>query len=328
MRPRLQNIKGTSNWLYVIVGVFMLSLTIFDLIWLMFDALYTTQSIQNLIDPIFPFYKTIHSDFYFYDGIIVSIFITEFLIRWSIAIWKKLYDKWFFYPFIHWYDVLGCFPTSSFRILRLFRIIGLTYRLHQWGVIDLKNYAIFNTGVHYYNIIIEEISDRVVVKVLTEAKEEIRRGQPLSDAIAQQILQPKKSELALLISQVIQEGIRKKYPQYRTLLRKHILKNVQDAVRNNAEVKQLERIPLIGNQIQTALHTATSEIVFGVIDRLIQDASDSDSEEMMSLILESILEVLLEQQTIKESALATEIILESIDLIVDRVNIKQWKHTE
>lgn len=325
MLPRFQNIKGPLNWLSVVTDIFMLGLTIFDLIWLMFDALYNTQMIKTLVDPILPFYQSIHEDFYFYDGIIVSIFILEFSIRWFAAIQQKTYAKWFFYPFIHWYDVLGCFPTSSFRILRLFRIIGLTYRLQRWQVIDLNNYALFTTLGHYYNIVIEEISDRVVIKVLSQAKNEINRGQPLNQAILKEVVQPRQAELAQLISATLQEGIQAQYPQYQKLLEKYVLHTVGNTVVNNPEVQQIKRIPIVGAQIQNILNTATSEIVFGVVDQLISDLSAPENQAMIALVTESILEVFLQQQSSKGTELTNKIIVESIDLIVKRVRIKNWK---
>jgi len=325
MLPRFQNIKGPLNWLSVITDLFMLGLTIFDLVWLMFDALYNTQTIKSLVDPILPFYQSIHEDFYFYDGIIVSIFILEFSIRWLIAIQQKIYAKWFFYPFVHWYDVLGCFPTSSFRILRLFRIIGLTYRLHHWQVIDLNNYALFNTLGYYYNIAIEEISDRVVIKVLSQTKNEINRGQPLNEAILKEVIQPRQAALAQLVSTTLQEGIQAKYPQYEKLLKKYVIHTVENTVINNPEVQQIKRIPVVGTQIQNALNTATSQIVFGVVDQLISDLSATENRAMVTLIVESILEIFLQQQSSTTTELTNEIIIESIDLIVKRVRIKEWK---
>lgn len=325
MLPRFQNIKGPLNWLSVITDLFMLGLTIFDLVWLMFDALYNTQTIKSLVDPILPFYQSIHEDFYFYDGIIVSIFILEFSIRWLVAIQQKIYAKWFFYPFVHWYDVLGCFPTSSFRILRLFRIIGLTYRLHHWQVIDLNNYALFNTLGYYYNIAIEEISDRVVIKVLSQAKNEINRGQPLNEAILKEVIQPRQAALAQLVSTTLQEGIQAKYPQYEKLLKKYVIHTVENTVINNPEVQQIKRIPVVGAQIQNALNTATSQIVFGVVDQLISDLSATENRAMVTLIVESILEIFLQQQSSTTTELTNEIIIESIDLIVKRVRVKKWK---
>lgn len=325
MLPRFQNIKSPLNWLSVMTDLLMLGLTVFDLAWLMFDALYNTNMVKKIVDPILPFYESIHEDFYFYDGIIVSIFIVEFSVRWLIAIQQKVYAKWFFYPFIHWYDVLGCFPTSSFRILRLFRIIGLTYRLHRWQVIDLNNYALFTTLTYYYNIAIEEISDRVVIKVLSQTKSEINRGQPLNEAILSQVLQPRQKEIAELIGQTLQEGIRAKYPQYQKLLEKYVVKTVENTVINNPEVQQIKRIPIVGAQIQETLNTATSQIVFGVVDQLITDLSAADNQPMIALVTESILEVFLQPQANKSTELTNELILEVIDLIVKRVKVKQWK---
>lgn len=322
------NQKHTLNWFGVIIDILMLILTGIDLIWLMFDALYTNKAVQTFIDPILPFYREVHNNFYVYDGLIVSIFMGEFLIRWVVAIFQQKHSKWFFYPFVHWYDVLGCFPTSSFRILRLFRVIGLVYRLHKWEVIDLNNYAFYKIILHYYNIIIEEISDRVVVTVLNEAKEEINRGQPLSDAIAEQILRPQKAAMAKAIGAIIQEGLRAKYPQYQKLLKKHILQTVQKVVRENEDVQQLERIPLVGSRLNQTLHTATSEIVFGVLDRLILDAASEDSEEIWSVVIDSIIDVLLQQQSTDNKDFANELVLETIDLVINRVMVRQWKTKE
>jgi hypothetical protein len=325
MFPRFQNIKGPLNWLSVLTDLLMLGLTIFDLAWLMFDALYSMHTIKALVDPILPFYQSINEEFYFYDGIIVSIFILEFSIRWLVSIQQKAYSKWFFYPFIHWYDVLGCFPTSSFRILRLFRVIGLTYRLHRWQVINLNDYVLFTTLVHYYNIAIEEISDLLVVKILSQAKDGIHRGKPLNEAILKEVIQPRQTELAQLISANLQKGLEKKYPQYQKLLKKHVIKTVEKTVINNPEVQQIKRIPVVGAQIQSALNTATSQIVFGVVDQLILDFSAKENQAMVALITESVLEVLLQHQSSQSTNLTNEMLVESIDLIVKRVQIKQWK---
>lgn len=323
--PRIKNIKGPLSWLGILVDVAMLTLTTLDLLWLMFDALYSTKTFSALIDPIFPFYNEIHNDFYYYDAIIVGIFIVEFVGRWIVALYRKSYDKWFFYPFANWYDILGCFPTSTFRLLRLFRIIGLTYRLHEWGVIDLNNLALYRIFKHYYNIMIEEISDRVVIKVLSEAREEIKRGDSLSDEIAEKVIQPRQSELAEMITKVIQNGLREKYPQYQDVLKRQINNMVRESIGNNDEILQIARIPMVGKQLHGAINSATSEIVFSVIDTLVTDASDPENKKMICLILESFIDILINNKILNETKVTKEIITESIDLIIERVNVKQWK---
>lgn len=324
---RFKYIKGFLNWSGFILDIAMIALTIFDLFWLMFDALYNMQTIQNLVDPILPFYEQIHKDFYFYDGIIVTIFILELSIRWSIAIYKKTYDRWFFYPFVHWYDVLGCIPTGSFRILRLFRVFGLIYRLHRWRVIDLNNYTLFTTITRYYNIGIEEISDRVIIQVLNRAREKVSVDDPLTDVIIEKVIQPNQYEIAQIVAQSVQNTLGNQYPQYRTLLQHYLVQTVQQVVTDNEEVRQIERIPIVGSQLEKTLHQATSQIVFGVVDCLIQDAADPKNAQTICILIDSILEVLL-QQPLSHTNLGKTLVLDTIDLIVERVRVKNWQQKE
>jgi hypothetical protein len=324
LKERFKNIKGPLNWLGLLVDINMLFLTVVNLAWLMFDAIYNMPTIQKLVDPVFPFYRHIHENFYFYDGIVVSIFIAELLARWVVAIYKKKYKRWFFYPFIHWYDVLGCVPTGSFRILRLFRILSLTYRLHYWQVIDLNNYVLFNTATYYYNGAIEEISDRVIIKVLDRAKDQIQHEDPLTDAVIRKVILPRKAELAQMIGQSIQSTLSEQYPQYSKLLKQYINQTVQSVVSNNPEIRQIERIPIIGPQLEKTLNQATSQIVFGVMDQLVKDAVDPKNERTICVLVDSLLEIILHQQ-LQYNKLSNEISSEAIDLIIERLRVKDWQ---
>src|SRR5690606_42147929 len=48
----------------------------------------------------------------------VSVYLTEFSIRWLVAIARRTHERWFYFPFVHWYDLLGCIPVGSFRWLQ------------------------------------------------------------------------------------------------------------------------------------------------------------------------------------------------------------------
>ncbi|MCP4440513.1 MAG: ion transporter, partial [Aureispira sp.] len=302
---KLQKIKGSSNWLGLIVDIAMILLVVFDLLWLMFDALYAMEGVKSFIDHYFPAYEGIHRWFYVYDGIVVSIFVLEFFSRWAFAIYKKQYDKWFFFPFAHWYDILGCIPTGAFRILRLFRVIGLTLRLHKWGVIDLNEYYIYKVLLHYYNIIVEEIADRVVVKVLEETKEEMQRGTPLTDAIAENVIEPKKAAIVEWTTTHIQTGLQLKYSDYRSDIETYIQEIVDEAVRCNKEIKQIDKIPLLGGRIQHSLNSAISNIVFGVVDRLMLDLADPDRSSTISTMVDAIVDILLDDNHFDRASLPT-----------------------
>ncbi|MEZ5021997.1 MAG: hypothetical protein R2728_01825 [Chitinophagales bacterium] len=86
--------------------------------------------------------------FLYYDLVFVGIFVLELSVRWTIAIFRNTYAKWFFYPFIHWYDVLGCIPLSSFRALRLLRVFSMFYRLNRLGIIDMRSTYILSKQIN------------------------------------------------------------------------------------------------------------------------------------------------------------------------------------
>src|SRR5690606_1072132 len=146
------------------------------------------------------FYHPIHENFIFYDLIFVSIFLAEFVLRWGYAIKASIYDRWYFYPFIHWYDLVGCIPVGSLRFLRILRVISIIYRLHQYKIIDVTQTRLYRFFNFYYEAFMEELSDRIVLKVLSGVLEEVRRGSPLFERIQQDILYPRLDMLSAWIS--------------------------------------------------------------------------------------------------------------------------------
>ena len=92
-----------------------------------------------------------------------------------MAIRKQTYPRWYFYPFLHWYDLLGCIPIGSFRMLRLLRLISLTIRLQKMGIIDaiLEDHPeLGDIGTRMSIEAIELIKERVRVQ---HWKESLRR---------------------------------------------------------------------------------------------------------------------------------------------------------
>ncbi|MDE2421958.1 MAG: hypothetical protein KGO49_12365 [Gammaproteobacteria bacterium] len=73
------------------------------------------------------FKKTLKNINHFITGFLVI----EISVRWLIAIIQQRYFRWFFFPFIRWYEVLGCLPIL--RPLRLFRTFIIAYRLYLLG---------------------------------------------------------------------------------------------------------------------------------------------------------------------------------------------------
>ncbi|HBZ99013.1 MAG TPA: preprotein translocase subunit SecA, partial [Pseudomonas sp.] len=48
----------------------------------------------------------------------VAVFLLDVLLGWTVALFERRYARWYYYPFAHWYDVLGCIPLAGVRWLR------------------------------------------------------------------------------------------------------------------------------------------------------------------------------------------------------------------
>jgi hypothetical protein len=109
------------------------------------------------------------------DLVIVAIFAVEFLWRMFRAPTKMGYVK------SHWYDLLGMVPVShplfrSFRLARILRLVVLTSRFVRATNRSFGEAIVERTVGRYKEIIIEEISDRIILRVLDETERVLTAG--------------------------------------------------------------------------------------------------------------------------------------------------------
>jgi hypothetical protein len=315
------------------VDVIMLVLILVNLTWILLDGLYSSHYVRDAIGSVLPlvvqWYDPIHANFSFYDLFFVAVFVTELLIRWIVAAIRGTYHRWWFYPFIHWYDTLGCIPVGSFRFLRIFRIVSMVFRLQRNQVIDFTRTYLFRQGNKYYRILVEEISDRVVLNVLDGVRKEVRGGSPLVEQVVRNSIEPRKSDLARWLSDRIQVVVGEHYAVYRPDLRQYVDVRIESAVKENREVASLKSIPILGGTIHQTLERAIADIVFQVLDGMIRDLASPQSKVLIEETTGAALDVALFQesdlqleQTIR--TMTTEI----LDQIAERVKVQEWKVEE
>ncbi len=172
-----ENLRNSHETLWLILDLVMLGVLFINLAWLIFDSLYATDFIYGQLGTYFPAlitaYDPIHHNFLFVDLVFIGIFFTEFCVRWAVAIIRKEHLRWYFFPFLHWYDLVGLIPTGATRLFRFLRIFSILHRLHKYKIIDLNQTAIFRFFAFYADVFVEELSDRIVVKVLSDAQKDI-----------------------------------------------------------------------------------------------------------------------------------------------------------
>ncbi|KMQ74976.1 hypothetical protein [Marinobacter subterrani] len=325
-----ENLKSSHQLIWFIIDFLMLGLLILNLAFIIWDSIYNFVAIQNLLKEYAPtiqsMYHPIHERFIFYDLVFVSIFLTEFFVRWGYAIKARVYDRWYFYPFIHWYDLVGCIPVGSLRFLRILRVISIIYRLHQYKIIDVTSTRIYQFLNFYYEAFMEELSDRIVLKVLSGVQEEVKRGSRLFENIQQDILYPRRDMLSDWISARVAEAAREGYVPNRGALRSYLESRVDNALKQNLELSRLKYLPMVGPTIQETLEEAVGDIVANVIHQILDDLASASNHAFIEDIVNVFLPTPEEGQPdeARNEALIT-LIIEIIDAVKGQVKVKHWR---
>ncbi|MEX0605972.1 MAG: hypothetical protein WD623_13765 [Marinobacter sp.] len=324
------NLKSSHQVVWLIIDFLMLGLLIFNLALIIFDSIYSFEAIQNFlgahVGPFKEAYDPIHKNFIFYDLIFVGIFLTEFVVRWTSAIITKVYARWYFYPFIHWYDLVGCIPTGGFRFLRVLRVISIIYRLHKYNIIDVTKTRVFRFINFYYEAFLEELSDRIVIKVLSGAQNEINQGSPLFDRIQNKILYPRREMISDWISARVAQAAEEGYVPNRGALRSYLENRVDNSLKQNTELSRLRFLPVVGPTIQETLEEAVGDIVADVIHQILDDLASTRNH----AFIEDIVNVFLPNPEHQDADEVTneeliKLLDEIIEAIKKQVRVKHWR---
>ena len=330
IRFNRKNLRKDHQLIWFILDFLMLGLLILNLALIIFDFFYSFSGVQRLLSehvPIVPeIYQPIHENFIFYDLVFVSIFLTEFFIRWVNAIATHTYSRWYFYPFIHWYDLIGCIPVGTLRFLRLLRIISIIYRLQKYGVIDITQTRAYQFFAFYYDAFMEELSDRIVVKILSGVQDEISRGSPLFDRIKHDILYPRREMIADWLSQKVAEATQESYMPNRGALRVYLEARVDVALKQNVELSRLKYLPVVGPTIQSTLEEAVGDIVATVIHQLLDDLASSRNHGFIEDVVNAFLpEPEAGGGEHAENEALKNLINEILEAVKKQVHVKHWR---
>lgn len=326
--------KNKKNLPYLITELVMMTLLIVNLNLIVFDWLFQSVTIRELLQDFLPVFHDwyaahIHPDFLRYDLIFISIFLVEFFIRWMISISKNYYRKWYYYPIIHWYDLLGCIPIGTIRFVRLLRIITIMSRLHRMGIIDITRNPLFDFISKYLNILVDEVTDRVVIRMLKNIREEVQDGTPVIDEILDDVITPRKEHLVNWLSYKVQKVADHNYDQYSKDIRNYVDHRINTAVEENSELKKLEALPFVGSYTARMIERATAEIVFNVINGAISDLGSPDNREFIEELTNIAFEDLInDEDTTPLNMVISDMIVQSLDVIIAKVRMQEWKYSD
>lgn len=332
IRFDLQKLKNNPETPWFVLDLLMVGLVIINLLWILFDWMFSATSIASAIYAIAPdfhdFYaQQIHSDFVSYDLMFVWVYLTELTLRWCIAIYKNTYHRWFFYPFVHWYDVLGCIPIGSFRFLRILRVISIIYRLQKLGIIDIRENYFYRQLQKYLGVITEEISDRVVINVLNGVQQEIQQGNPVTHRIQDNVIAPRQEQLVHWLGSRLGNAIDHAYQENERHVRNYLKSMVHQSLARNSNVKRLNQLPILGPQIQETMEAMSVELVEDVLVTLMTDLADPQ-QQVAANTINSLLQAPAEGEAQQLWPILQEAVVESLELVKEQVALQQWKLQE
>lgn len=324
-----KNLYASHELVWFVIDFLMLGLLMLNLAWIIFDWLFALEFIQQSIREhaawFYQAYLPVHKDFLRYDLYFVAIFLSEFILRWAFAVSRRTYGRWYFYPFIHWYDLIGCIPVAGARLLRFLRVFSILYRLHKYQIIDLTQNRVYQFAAFYYDVFLEELSDRIVVKVLSGTQEELRHGSPLMHRIQEEILMPRQELLVKWLSERLATVSRHGYLPNEAALRRYLEAIVDDAMGKNADMRRIKQVPMLGDMVTEALERAVGDIVAEVIHRILSDMASAENH----AFIDDLTEVLFSKS--EDAAVSVlqgqvqEVAIEVLELMKKQVMHKRWQ---
>ncbi|ENV63747.1 hypothetical protein [Acinetobacter junii] len=255
----------------------------------------------------------------------IIFLIVELAIRWLLSIIQKHHARWWFFPFIHWYEIVAIIP--HFRFLRLFRAGIIAYRLHELGYKVVPD-SIRLKAIFYYRVVMEELSDRVVITVIDGIKHELDTSSS-HKKIIHDLVDHHRQLFTVTLSSMLQESLAKALQQQQPIITQKVGHIVNQAIEDTPELTQLLRlIPIVGSrieqQIQSIGQRLGENITAGLIEPFTVGSFERPNENYL-LIAEKVSQLNIDNQYLEE--LVESVVYESLEAIRKQVKVKQWQQT-
>ncbi|WP_425317046.1 ion transporter [Stutzerimonas chloritidismutans] len=306
---------------------FIVLLVCINLSLILFDSLFALQPVSAVLADLVPelharYQQSVHANFQYIDLGFVAIFVLDVLLGWTVALFERRYARWYYYPFAHWYDVLGCIPLAGLRWLRVLRVGTLLIRLQRLGLIDMRGWAIYCLFSRYYYLLIEELSDRVMVRLFGRLQQEIGASDDLSRRLLQEVVRPRKQRLLNDISRRLQDMLETGYRDNRGAIEGYVSQLIHQALQNNPEMHNLRRLPL-GNRLASTLDDALSDIAARLLQGAVEGMRGPQFQALAGNLADEFFDAWVYQDENTDLALE-ELLVDVIEVLKQQVLDRRW----
>jgi len=306
---------------------FIVLLVCINLSLILFDSLFALQPVSAVLADLAPelharYQQSVHANFQYIDLGFVAIFVLDVLLGWTVALFERRYARWYYYPFAHWYDVLGCIPLAGLRWLRVLRVGALLIRLQRLGLVDMRGWAIYGLFSRYYYLLIEELSDRVMVRLFGRLQQEIGASDDLSRRLLQEVVRPRKQRLLNDISRRLQDMLETGYRDNRGAIEGYVSQLIHQALQNNPEMHNLRRLPL-GNRLASTLDDALSDIAARLLQGAVEGMRGPQFQALAGNLADEFFDAWVYQDENTDLALE-ELLVDVIEVLKQQVLDRRW----
>jgi len=256
--------------------------------------------------------------FWILDLPFLVLFWLEFLIRWFRSVRSREYARWFFFPIFNWYDVLGLMPMAFFRPFRLLRLVSVYMRLRESELSGIGKDYVSQLVEYFSNIITEEVSDRVALRILSEFEEEIIAGTHLR--IAASVLEPRRRRVNRLLAARTAAvlGSSRVLEDFRLLARLNLEKAIEES-------SGLASIPLPQVVLRPLIRSIGDIVLDTTVETLSATLSSEEGREALEDLFGAMEADLLNDEAVEEiDAVIREIAVEVIARMKEVVAVKKW----
>lgn len=262
-------------------------------------------------------------------GVFTLFWVSELLVRWVLAIKHQVYYRWFFFPFVHWYEVLACIPML--RALRLLRAGIIIKRLHSMGVRVIPQKWI-KSAQFYYHVILEELSDRVILTAIDNFREQLSQSKTHGTLI-QHTIDRNRAEFEGVVLDLLRRELAPKLQQaFLTQtgqrLSYDIGTSVEQALLDTPELRRyLKLIPIAGSMIESQITSVGRHIGENVTTAVNQHLFDPATlDALMRQVAHGVANIDTTHPQLQK--LVSGVIDDALNAFEKQVKIQQWKHKE
>jgi hypothetical protein len=322
----------TRAWrAFLIYDIAVLLLIVVNLLTIAIDHLMFTNigmSAAQIVDQtgwVYTYREQYHPVIQSLDEWITIYLISELLVRWLVAIIFKHHQRWFFFPFVHWYEFLACIPT--FRALRLLRATVIGYRLHQLGYKVLPDSWV-KTGLFYYQVVMEELSDRIVLTVLDGVERELKNG-ATHHHLLHQLVNRHRLQIEQAMGEVLQNNLATALQAQQQQISLGVGEIVSKAIGDTPELHRLLRlIPVVGSRLEQQLQSIGQRLGENITAGLIEPfAQPATTRQPVNAALNTSASYIgkLQIDSPALEALVESMVFESLAVIRQQVKVQHWK---